>query len=63
MTLNDNGRNWRLSMMSKIKIEYNSQIDHFTFLWEGEMKYFRDYEGAEDWILLNTARQNEYNRN
>ncbi len=38
------------------KITYNSQIDHFTFLWGGEVKYFRDYEGAEDWILLNMNR-------
>ncbi len=41
------------------KISYNSQIDYFTFLWEGEVKYFRDYEGAEDWILLNKGRLNE----
>ncbi len=46
-----------------LQIKYEPQIDSFTFMWEGEMKYFRDYEGAEDWILLNTARQNEYNRN
>ena len=40
------------------EITFNSQIDYFTFVWEGEMKYFRDYEGAEDWILLNMDRKN-----
>tara|TARA_B100001113_G_scaffold302294_1_gene261721 strand:- start:594 stop:737 length:144 start_codon:yes stop_codon:yes gene_type:complete len=40
------------------EITYNSQIDYFTFVWEDEVKYFRDYEGAEDWILLNMNRNN-----
>ena len=41
-----------------LQIKYEPQIDSFTFMWEGEMKYFRDYEGAEDWILLNMGRKN-----
>ena len=44
-----------------LQIKYEPQIDSFTFMWEGEMKYFRDYEGAEDWILLNMARRDEHN--
>jgi len=40
--------------MTEPKIEYESKIDKFILdSPEGERYYFRDYEGAEDFWMLN----------
>ena len=40
--------------MKEPKIEYESKIDKFILdSPEGERYYFRDYEGAEDFWMLN----------
>lgn len=42
------------NQMAEPKIEYESKIDKFILdSPEGERYYFRDYEGAEDFWMLN----------
>ena len=42
------------NQMTEPKIEYESKIDKFILdSPEGERYYFRDYEGAEDFWMLN----------
>ena len=40
-------------------IKHEALIDKFTFFWEGKQRYFDDYETAEDWLKLNTKRQQQ----
>lgn len=42
------------NQMTEPKIEYNTKIDKFILESpNGETYYFRDYEGAEDFWMLN----------
>ncbi len=42
------------NQMAEPKIEYNTKVDKFVLdAPNGEIYYFRDYEGAEDFWMLN----------